>query len=332
MSSIWFFPVLLLCDFGYAACETLPFILDWYFLVDLYLHRDKISFVRTSFPQKWNQMPRFQRKLILLTLLVVYFIVLLLLHKLQSEKSEIVVNEVEGPRIVRITITPFGMKEVQEENEEARAEFQKVRNIRMYNWPCFITNSAKLNVLQVFSGKARGNESSGIGTRWHFRQSIRASQPSRARHKAADFQRATEWASRCCGSCIQTCLGWLQTVRLGPRQFEAPFGRFIWSASSWNNHCRFARHNVYNELDRRLFPLTLKLDFEPRISYLIFCRLQREPTLGWTTFGSEKYRFGQLLRGDYSRAWRITISLSFEWRECISIESSNFVAMIYLIA
>lgn len=94
--------------------------------------------------QKWNQMSRFQRKLILLIILVLYFVFLLVLQKYQAEIPKIVEDDVEGPRLVRISIKPFGKKEDQEENEEARKQLQTVSQTECNNY--MVTNVAKVVV------------------------------------------------------------------------------------------------------------------------------------------------------------------------------------------
>lgn len=81
-------------------------------------------------------------------------------------------------------------------------------------------------------------------------------------------------------------------------------------------------------LTKGYFNLLLNFDFAPSTSCSIVRRLRRGQKLGWTKFGSEKIQFGQLLRGDCSRAGWIAIGLSFEWRRSIFIESSNLIAMI----
>lgn len=78
--------------------------------------------------QRWNQLPRFQRKLILINILVAFFLFLLVLQKFQADLQHIVEDDVDGPRLIRITVAPFGKKESQEETEAARQELQQVSN------------------------------------------------------------------------------------------------------------------------------------------------------------------------------------------------------------
>lgn len=71
-------------------------------------------------------MPRFQRKLILLVILITFFVIFLLLQNLHVEERQIVQDEIEGPRVIRLTIRPYGKKEDQHEVEASREEIQEV--------------------------------------------------------------------------------------------------------------------------------------------------------------------------------------------------------------
>lgn len=80
-------------------------------------------------------MPRCQRKLILLIILISFFVLFLILTKLQAQMPDVVEDNVidldpnDGveKNEVQIKLSAFGKKEDQIESEQARKELQEVK-------------------------------------------------------------------------------------------------------------------------------------------------------------------------------------------------------------